>query len=114
MAAFCDEHPDDGAQAGAVYRLRPVTLRRALYDGADGACVLDDLSDETADHGPRPHAVDAPGRLGKVRVAGSSPVVRSTGTPGLARGFVRLTCGLGLGSEPPPSFRQAIPGSGLP
>ena len=77
MAAFCDEHPDDGAQAGAVYRLRPVTLRRALYDGADGACVLDDLSDETADHGPRPHTMDARGRLAKVRVAGSSPVVRS-------------------------------------
>jgi hypothetical protein len=57
--------------------------------------VLDDLSDETADHDPRPHAVDARGRLAKVRLAGSSPVVRSIGTPGLARGYTRLTCSFG-------------------
>jgi shikimate 5-dehydrogenase len=45
LAAFCDEHPDDGAQAGAVNCLRPITGGRAIYDGADGAGVLDVLSD---------------------------------------------------------------------
>ena len=25
LASFCDEHPDDDAQAGAVYWLRPIT-----------------------------------------------------------------------------------------
>jgi hypothetical protein len=62
--------------------------------------VLDDLSDETADHDHRRHAVDAGGRLAKVRVASSSPVVRSKKTPGLARGFMRLP---GWQARPPSS-----------
>jgi hypothetical protein len=77
LAAFCDADPDDEARAGAVNSLRPITGGRALYDGADRPGALDDLSDETADHDPRPHVVDARGHLAKVRVAGSSPVVRS-------------------------------------
>jgi hypothetical protein len=77
LAALCDARPDDEAQAGAVIGFDLFTRGRALYDGADGAGVLDDLSDETADHDPRPHVVDARGHLAKVRVAGSSPVVRS-------------------------------------
>jgi hypothetical protein len=49
VLALCDAHPDDGAQAGAGYWPRPITSGRALYDGADGAGVLDDLSEETAE-----------------------------------------------------------------
>jgi hypothetical protein len=47
-----------------------ITGGGTLYDGPDCACVLDELSDEIADHGPRPHAMDARGRLANVRVAG--------------------------------------------
>jgi excisionase family DNA binding protein len=38
--------------------------------------------------------------LAKVRVAGSSPVVRSTETPGLARGFLLSTCGFASAGLP--------------
>jgi len=83
-----------GAKSWSLSRraASPRSESRALYNGADLAVSADDTPDATAGHGLRHHVMDAQGRLAKVRVAGSNPVVPSTETPGPARGVLLLTC----------------------
>ena len=63
------------SEAGA--RSHATRPGRALYDRADTTHSADNRVDGVAGHDPEPDTLDAEGRLAKVRVAGSNPVVRS-------------------------------------
>ena len=105
--------PSEGAQSG---RAGESVSSRALYDGPDDAGRAGLWSGPAPAQRTYPDGLDGFCNLAKVRVAGSSPVVRSSESAGQPGCAPRLFCFLGAriarvhradGCDQPPRARRA-------